>query len=542
MSRLSFEKRRADRPVQVRVSATGASVAGAPVRRAPDEDIHDAVLNHLRDLALSHGTPIRATIHDDAAGCVVPLEVAPDGTSRMTGEPTRLPAAPGTVQPPRGVFGPPPVMGGAEGEPIPARKPRGGSGTVNFRKPKLGSGYGARSGSELPLGAEPAADSGRELVPGAMPGPGRVLGGEVAPDSGPEPVFGATATPELALGAKPAPASGPDSVFGATAAPVPAPELALGAKPAPASGPDSVLGAAAAPGPAPELALGAKPAPASGPDSVLGAAAASGPAPEFALVAKPAPASGPDSVLGVTAASGPAPEFALVAKPAPGPAPDSALGATAALGPAAELALGARPAPTPSPELVLGPKPTPEADPEPIPPSRFDAIAEEMLAEAPVGETADGAEVWTAALARVGDAVRDGEVERAAELASRAVAKASGALGPRHPEVLHLRELCAYIAYLTGDPARAFDLSLDLARKRAESGDPSAAYSNVRSAATAWRAVGDAEQALRMGRELIDVWTALAAKPGPAASDPRPLESAHTRMTRLTARAAAAEA
>ncbi|MFF0713637.1 hypothetical protein ACWEVM_00550 [Streptomyces bauhiniae] len=394
MSRLSFEKRRADRPVQVRVSATGASVAGAPVRRAPDEDIHDAVLNHLRDLALSHGTPIRATIHDDAAGCVVPLEVAPDGTSRMTGEPTRLPAAPGTVQPPRGVFGPPPVMGGAEGEPIPARKPRGGSGTVNFRKPKLGSGYKAGSGV------------GPELTPGAEA----------------------------------------------------APELALGAKPAADSGPELVLGATAAPGPAPELVL------------------------------------------------------------------------------------GARPAPTPSPELVLGPKPTPEADPEPIPPSRFDAIAEEMLAEAPVGETADGAEVWTAALARVGDAVRDGEVERAAELASRAVAKASGALGPRHPEVLHLRELCAYIAYLTGDPARAFDLSLDLARKRAESGDPSAAYSNVRSAATAWRAVGDAEQALRMGRELIDVWTALAAKPGPAASDPRPLESAHTRMTRLTARAAAAEA
>ncbi|MGW4222790.1 hypothetical protein ACWEG1_04975 [Streptomyces bauhiniae] len=357
MSRLSFEKRRADRPVQVRVSATGASVAGAPVLRTPGDDIHDAVLNHLRDLATSHGAPIRATIHDDAAGCLVPLEISPDGTTRMTGEPTRLPPAPGTVQPPRGVFGPPPIMGGgpvgapsAEGEPIPVRKPRAASGTVNFRKPKLGSGHKADS--------EPGS------------------------------------------------------------------ELALGAK--------------AAPG----LALGAKPAP----------------------------------------------------------------------------------------------------EPEPIPPSRFDAIAEEMLAEVPVGETADGAEVWTAALARVGDAVRDGEVERAAELASRAVAKASGALGPRHPEVLHLRELCAYIAYLTGDPARAFDLSLDLARKRAESGDPAAAYSNVRSAATAWRAVGDAEQALRMGRELLDVWTALAAKPGPAASDPRPLESAHTRMTRLAARAAAAEA
>ncbi|TGN81065.1 hypothetical protein E5083_00570 [Streptomyces bauhiniae] len=383
MSRLSFEKRRADRPVQVRVSATGASVADAPVLRTPGDDIHDAVLNHLRDLAISHGAPIRATIHDDAAGCLVPLEISPDGTTRMTGDPTRLPAAPGTVQPPRGVFGPPPVMGGAE-EPIPERKPRAASGTVNFRKLKPGSGHKAAS----------------------EPGPALVLGAEPAP------------------------------------------------------------------GPVPELILGPEPSPGLGPELVPGA------------------------------------------KSVPGPAP----------------------------EPVLGAKSVPEADPEPIPPSRFDAIAEEMLAEVPVGETVDGAEVWTVAMARVGDAVRDGEVERAAELASRAVAKASGALGPRHPEVLHLRELCAYIAYLTGDPARAFDLSLDLARKRAESGDPAAAYGNVRSAVTAWRAVGDAEQALRMGRELIDVWTALAAKPGPAASDPRPLESAHTRMTRLTARAAAAEA
>lgn len=399
MSRLSFEKRRGDQPVQVRVSATGtASVAGTPVLLAPDEDIHDAVLNHLREVATSHGTPIRATIHDDAAGCLVPLEISPDGTTRMTGEPTRLPAAPGTVQPPRGVFGPPPVMRGTEGEPIPGRRSRAASGTVNFRKPKTDPGY--------------------------------------------------------------------------RAAPDPGPGLTLGAMPAP--------------GPGPELVLGLEPAP--------------GPVPERVLDAAPASGTGP------------------------------------------ELVLGAKPAPGPGPELVLGLKPAPEAEPEPIPPSRFDAIAEEMLAEVPVGETPDGAEVWTAALARVGDAVRDGEVERAAELASRAVAKASGALGPRHPEVLHLRELCAYIAYLTGDPARAFDLSLDLARKRAESGDPAAAYSNVRSAETAWRAVGDAEQALRMGRELIDVWTALAAKPGPAASDLRPLESAHTRMTRLTARAAAAEA
>ncbi|MFD4724258.1 tetratricopeptide repeat protein [Streptomyces seoulensis] len=435
MSRLSFEKRRADLPVQVRVSVAGtASVAGTPVLRAPGEDIHDAVLNHLHHLATSHGTPIRATIHDDAAGCLVPLEISPDGTTRMTGEPTRLPAAPGTVQPPRGVFGPPPVMGGAEGEPIPRRKPRSASSTVNFRKVKPVSGVGAAS--------------------------------------------------EPGLGGMPAPGPGPELGLGGNSMPGPRPELVLDPKPAPESVPEVALGPKPALGPAPELGLGPEAAPA------------------------------------------PGPELALGAKPASVP----------------EVVLGAKAAPAPAPELVLGPKPAPEAEPEPVPPSRFDAIAEEMLAEAPVGETSDGAEVWTAALARVGDAVRDGEVERAAELASRAVVKASRALGPRHPEVLHLRELCAYIAYLTGDPARAFDLSLDLARKRAESGDPAAAYSNVRSAATAWRAVGDAEQALRMGRELIDVWTALAAAPGPAATDPRPLESAHTRMTRLTARAAAAEA
>ncbi|BDH08449.1 hypothetical protein [Streptomyces seoulensis] len=357
MSRLSFEKRRGDRSVQVRVSATGtASVSGTPVPRAPGEDIHDAVLNHLHHLATVHGTPIRATIHDDAAGCLVPLEIAPDGTTRMTGTPTRLPAAPGTVQPPRGVFGPPPVMGAGPAGPAPS----------------------AKGAPVRPTAPAPSA----ERIPDPLSAP--------AGHSRPQPASGSRTEP--------------------------------------------------------------------------------------------------------------------------------------------------------GPELVLGPKPVPEPDPEPVPPSRFDAIAEEMLAETPVAESAEGAQAWAGAWQRIGEAVSEGRVERAAELASRAVADASGALGPRHPEVLHLRELSAYIAYLTGDPARAFALSLDLARKRAEAGDPATAYGNVRSAATAWRAVRDPEQGLRMGRDLIDVWTSLAAGPGPAAADPRPLESARTRMTRLTERAAAADA
>lgn len=115
-------------------------------------------------------------------------------------------------------------------------------------------------------------------------------------------------------------------------------------------------------------------------------------------------------------------------------------------------------------------------------------------------------------------------------------------LGPHHVEVLHLRELTAYIAYLAGDPIRSFRLSLELAGQRRRASDTDAAYDNVRSAATAWRAVRDPEEGLRLGRDLIGLWTDLATEPGPAASDPEPLESARARMVRLTDRAAKAAA
>ncbi len=63
----------------------------------------------------------------------------------------------------------------------------------------------------------------------------------------------------------------------------------------------------------------------------------------------------------------------------------------------------------------------------------------------------------------------------------------------------------------------------------------------MQSAATAWRAVRDPEEGLRLGRDLIDLWADLAAEPGPAADDPRPLESARARMLRLTDRASRAD-
>lgn len=201
-------------------------------------------------------------------------------------------------------------------------------------------------------------------------------------------------------------------------------------------------------------------------------------------------------------------------------------------------ALPPTPTPTPAPApLPVWENPVADPGPRPTPARGFDAVAEEVLGDEPVTVTAEGAALLTEPMARINEAVRTGRIEAAAELAERTVAEASATLGADHTEVLHLRELTAYIAYLAGDPLRAFRLSLDLARQRRHARDAEGAYGNVRSAATAWRAVRDPEHGLRLGRDLIGLWTQLTTEEGPAADDLEELESAHARMTRLTERA-----
>ncbi|MEU6774560.1 hypothetical protein [Streptomyces sp. NPDC046759] len=376
MSRLSFEKKRAQPPVAhpavvpVRVfGAGGASVGGTSVVAAPGEEIQQAVLNHLQRLAISIGAPVRVTIRDDRTGCVVPLEVSADGSSRVTGEAVRV-AAP--VKP----------------------------GTADVPSP--------RSTQDVP------------------------------PVKWPEPAPGGTV-------------QAPPGRFG------PAPVMPVTEAPAPVTGV-----------PAPE------------------------PAPASSMPIAPMPI-------------------------APTPRATAPRGSTP---PAPTAVVDAAPAPTHTP------------------PRGFDAVAEEVLGDGPVTETAEGAELLTDPMRRINEAVRSGRIEAAAELADRTVTEATRVLGARHAEVLHLRELSAYIAYLGGDPSRAFRLSLDLARLRRQARDAEAAYGNVQSAATAWRAVRDPEEGLRLGRDLIELWTDLTTEPGPAADDPRPLESARARMVRLTDRAA----
>ncbi|WP_399941854.1 tetratricopeptide repeat protein [Streptomyces sp. BBFR25] len=295
-------------------------------------------------------------------------------------------------------------------------------------------------------------------------------------------------------------------------------------------------------------------------------------APTFTLRALPEPAGGtpPGTVAPPTGEFGPPPRMDAASTPGAsrdaGPRPTLGPFATAALGPTsapvpvpavpvpapvsapiAEPIPVPVPAPAPEPETApvpdLGPRPDPYSDPDPKPtPARgFDAVAEAVLGDAPL--TAPGDATAPALLAeptvRVNEAVKEGRTEDAARLAEETVTQASRTLGPEHPEVLRLRELTAYIAYLSGDPDRAFRLSLDLARIHRRSGDAEAAYGNVQSAATAWRAVRDPARGLELGDDLVGLWDELAAEDGPAAEDAEELESARARMDRLTRRVGA---
>ncbi|MFJ4471983.1 hypothetical protein ACIP2X_31475 [Streptomyces sp. NPDC089424] len=192
--------------------------------------------------------------------------------------------------------------------------------------------------------------------------------------------------------------------------------------------------------------------------------------------------------------------------------------------------------PHPQPLVAPGPGAGRDPDPKPTPPRGFDAVAEAIL------DPQDVTALPTSALlaeptARIGEAVRTGHIDTAATVSEQALAEASAALPPDHPELLRLLELTAYVAYLAAEPVRAFRLSLDVARSHRRTRDAEGAYGNVQSAATAWRAVRDPELGLELGRELITLWTELAAEGGPAAEDVEELESAHARMDRLTARA-----
>ncbi|AIR99915.1 hypothetical protein [Streptomyces glaucescens] len=223
-----------------------------------------------------------------------------------------------------------------------------------------------------------------------------------------------------------------------------------------------------------------------------------------------------------------------VPQPQPSRAPGTVMPPTGAFGPPPDMDGPAQAVHGPAPAEVPGPDSDPDA--KPTPPRGFDAVAEAVLGD-DVPEPAAVPTPLTEPLARIAEAVREGRIDAASALAEQALRDGAALLGPDHPEALRLGELAAYAAYLGGDPLRAFRLSVDLVHARRRTGDAEAAYSSLHGAATAWRAVRDPLLGQELGHELIALWTALAAEPGPAADEAEQLRSARTRMTRLAERA-----
>jgi hypothetical protein len=578
MSRLSREKKREQKraersapaasPFDVLVpvdgpGAGGASIGGVPVAVAPGEEIQQAVLNHLHRIAVATGHSVQALIHDERIGYVVPLQVSPDGSSHFTSEP--FPTAPPNPMPspdlqqslppsapPRSAASAP--TEGPEAPPAPEHAPASGA---RFPAPAGVTGAAASvpsgvSGSAASVpsgvsGAVPSAPSTASALPGA-PQPPAPLGPPAVPTPPEVP-----AAPPAAVAPEPqrAPRDDATHVMRALAEAKPsgesAPTFPLRAVPEPMGGTVPTFPLRAVPEPTgdtpPTFPLRAVPDSSQG--TPLGAVTPPtgqfGPPP--LMDARPASTDTAGATRGLDPAHVPQPARTPDRTPgSPQPArpvhaPDGALDLAQAPLPShtSDRALPSASASA----FTLDPALPPEPDPKPTPARGFDAVAEAVLGDGPMAAAEGGAAAALLAepIGRINEAVKAGRIEAAAGLAERTVEEAARTLGPEHAEVLQLRELTAYIAYLAGDPVRAFQLSLDLTRIRRRAGDAEAAYGNIQSAAAAWRAVRDPELGLRMGRDLIELWTELTVEDGPAIDEIEQLESARARMGRLTERA-----
>lgn len=456
MSRLSREKKREQQqaadaanraavPVDVRVPSDGsdepgAYVDGVRVIAGPGEEIQQAVLNRLHRIALATGHAVHATVRDERIGYVVPLRVAPDGSSAFAAQPVQL-------------------RGARERGGVPSETPSSGIAPA----------------PETPRGPAPSPE-GAHTAPPSPPFAPR----NDRPTHLLRPVPESEAPEDL----RPAPAS-------ASASDAQHPETPAAPGAVSASG-TSGSGTSGSGTPAP------------------GSAAPYDSPPTFRLRRVTPP---PGTVAPPTGVFGPPPD--MDARPHP-----------------AEPEAASAPAPAPDPDLAAALAVDP--DPRPTPPRGFDAVAEAVLGDEPAAP--EGSPLADP-MERINEAVRSGRIDTAARLADETLQHAAQTLGAEHPEVLRLRELTAYIAYLAGEPVRAFRLSLDLAVACRRAGDEEAAYGNVRSAATAWRGVRDPLLGLELGRDLIALWTKLASEGGPAADEEEELDSARARMDRLTTRA-----
>ncbi|WP_445395085.1 tetratricopeptide repeat protein [Streptomyces sp. LE64] len=239
-----------------------------------------------------------------------------------------------------------------------------------------------------------------------------------------------------------------------------------------------------------------------------------------AFAGAPVPLPAPQGAApGAAAPPAPVPPATPVAAPALAPVPATPAPVTA-------VAAAVPPVTPAAPPLPPGwSAPAPAAPPPPAPAS--------APAGAPAGSGNTGPSLLAEPVRRINEAVGMGRIESAAAMAEQSIASAVRTLGGEHAEVLQLRELAAYIAYLAGDAPRSFALSMELARVRRRGNDAVRAFACVQSAAAAWRALRSPAEGLALGHELVTLWEDLAAAGGPAAAERAQLDAARARMGRL---------
>ncbi|MFF8979318.1 tetratricopeptide repeat protein [Streptomyces cellulosae] len=487
MSRLSREKKREQQqaadaanraavPVDVRVPSAGsdepgAYVDGVRVIAGPGEEIQQAVLNRLHRIALATGHAVHATVRDERIGYVVPLRVAPDGSSAFAAQPVQL-------------------RGERDREEASSETPSSGTAPA----------------PEAPRGPAPSPEGAHTAPPSPPFAPGNDrpthLLRPVPESEAPEDLWPAPASASDARQLETPAAPGAVPPFDARQPGTPAAPGAVSASGTSGSG-TSGSGTSGS-----DTSVSGSPAP--------GSAAPYDSPPTFRLRRVTPP---PGTVAPPTGVFGPPPDMAARPHPAE---------------PVATTDPAPAPAPSRTPDRDLEAALAVDPDPRPTPPRGFDAVAEAVLGDEPAAP--EGSPLADP-MERINEAVRSGRIDTAARLADETLEHAVQTLGAEHPEVLRLRELTAYIAYLAGEPVRAFRLSLDLAVACRRAGDEEAAYGNVRSAATAWRGVRDPLLGLELGGDLIALWTELASEGGPAADEEEELDSARARMARLTTRA-----
>ncbi|MEV2236070.1 hypothetical protein AB0H69_47020 [Streptomyces phaeochromogenes] len=108
-------------------------------------------------------------------------------------------------------------------------------------------------------------------------------------------------------------------------------------------------------------------------------------------------------------------------------------------------------------------------------------------------------------VARVIEAVADGDLPLADAAVTELGELATSTFGPGHPHTLETYALEAYIAHLGGNQAHSTAISLRVAGLRLQQSDPRA-LDEVQRAAATWELLTSPHTAVPLGRELLALW------------------------------------